>query len=186
VDAPPTRRRRARAAAEDGARRHGAALFLAAIRELGKDGGRSRSSASQQFMRVEEHFQALLLYDQLDFLRQPLASSESERDFALNIQRICLEAANGFQRYLRNAQPVGETREALDTMFRVTGLACTRSTLREVGLLPRRARPHRAVEAAARALRLLAKPTATRRSRSCCTRRSPASSPRCSRSTCAP
>jgi hypothetical protein len=48
---------------------------------------------------------------------------EADRDFALNIQRICLEAANGFQRFLRNRNAWANTREALDTMFRVTGLA---------------------------------------------------------------
>ena len=99
------------------------ALFLAAIRELGKDGGPFTLERLAQFMRIEEHFQALLLYDQLEFLRQPFAVIESERDFALNIQRICLEAANGFQRFLRNRNTWATTREALDTMFRVTGLA---------------------------------------------------------------
>lgn len=100
------------------------AHFLAAIRELGKDGGDFTLDRLQALMRVEEHFQALLLYDQIDFLRQPATStSEADRDFALNVQRICLEAANGFQRFLRNRNAWATTREALDTMFRVTGLA---------------------------------------------------------------
>jgi hypothetical protein len=99
------------------------ALFLAAIRELGKEGGPFTLERLAQFMRIEEHFQALLLYDQLEFLRQPFAVIESERDFALNIQRICLEAANGFQRYLRTRNQWAETKDAVDTMFRVTGLA---------------------------------------------------------------
>lgn len=98
-------------------------LFLSAIRELGKDGGEFTLERLQDLMRVEEHFQALLLYDQIDFLRQSSSASESDRDFALNIQRICLEAANGFQRFLRNRNMWATTREALDTMFRVTGLA---------------------------------------------------------------
>jgi hypothetical protein len=98
-------------------------LFLSAIRELGKDGGEFTLARLQELMRVEEHFQALLLYDQIDFLRQPSSVMESDRDFALNIQRICLEAANGFQRFLRNRHTWATTREALDTMFRVTGLA---------------------------------------------------------------
>jgi hypothetical protein len=98
-------------------------LFLSAIRELGKDGGEFTLPRLQELMRVEEHFQALLLYDQIDFLRQPSSVMESDRDFALNIQRICLEAANGFQRFLRNRHTWATTREALDTMFRVTGLA---------------------------------------------------------------
>ena len=49
----------------------------------------------ERLMRVEEHFQALLLYDQLEFLRGPDSIAEAERDFALTVQRICLEAANG-------------------------------------------------------------------------------------------
>ncbi|HUL94449.1 MAG TPA: hypothetical protein VLT89_00470 [Usitatibacter sp.] len=97
-------------------------LFLAAIRELGKDGSEFTLERLQDLMRVEEHFQALLLYDQIDFLRQANAS-EAERDFAINIQRICLEAANGFQRFLRNRNAWATSREALDTMFRATGLA---------------------------------------------------------------
>ena len=98
-------------------------VFLSAIRELGKDGGNFTLERLQDLMRVEEHFQALLLYDQIDFLRQSSAAAEAERDFALSIQRICLEAANGFQRFLRNRHTWASTREALDTMFRVTGLA---------------------------------------------------------------
>ena len=99
------------------------AHFLSAIRDLGKDGGEFTLERLHELMRVEEHFQALLLYDQIDFLRQPAAASEADRDFALNIQRICLEAANGFQRFLRNRNTWATTREALDAMFRVTGLA---------------------------------------------------------------
>jgi hypothetical protein len=99
------------------------AAFLAAIRELGKDGGEFSLERLQELMRIEEHFQALLLYDQIDFLRQGAAVSEADRDFALNVQRICLEAANAFQRFLRNRNTWATTRESLDIMFRVTGLA---------------------------------------------------------------
>jgi hypothetical protein len=99
------------------------ALFLATIRELGKDGAGFTLERLLNLMTVEEHFQALLLYDQIDFLRQSTAMMEADRDFALNIQRICLEAANGFQRFLRNRNAWANTREALDAMFRVTGLA---------------------------------------------------------------
>ena len=98
-------------------------LFLAAIRELGKDGGDFTLERLRELMRVEEHFQALILYDQIEFLRQPPTVSDADRDFALNIQRICLEAANGFQRFLRNRNVWADTAEALDAMFRVTGLA---------------------------------------------------------------
>ena len=98
------------------------AMFLAAVRELGKDGGAFTFERLQALIRVEEHFQALLLYDQIDFLRQ-LSAAEGDRDFALNVQRICLEAANGFQRFLRNRNAWATSRETLDAMFRVTGLA---------------------------------------------------------------
>ena len=54
--------------------------------------------AGQIHCTVEEreHFQALLLYDQIDFLKHGTQSSTDEdRDFAVSIQRNCLEAANG-------------------------------------------------------------------------------------------
>ena len=104
---------------EPGAR----ALFLSSIREFGKDGGEFTEDRLQRLIAVEEHFQNLLLYDQLDFLRMPFNVPEGERDFALNIQRICLEAANGFQRFLRNRASWATTHESIDLMFRVTGLA---------------------------------------------------------------
>jgi hypothetical protein len=97
--------------------------FLAAVREYGRDGSEFSLERLEHLMRVEEHFQALLLYDQIEFLRQPASISEGERDFALNIQRICLEAANGFQRFLRNRNAWATTRDAIDVMFRVNGLA---------------------------------------------------------------
>src|SRR2546421_1899350 len=99
------------------------AAFLAAIRELGKDEGDFTLERLQDLMRVEEHFQALLLYDQIDFLKQPAHIAESDRDFALSVQRICLEAANAFQRFLRNRNAWATTRETLEVMFRITGLA---------------------------------------------------------------
>jgi hypothetical protein len=99
------------------------AAFLAAIRELGRDGGDFSLARLQQLIRVEDHFQALLAYGQVDFLRQPFAVAEGERDFALNVQRICLESANGLQRFLRNRASWARTRDALDVMFLVTGLA---------------------------------------------------------------
>lgn len=99
------------------------AAFLGAIRELGMDGGEFTLGRLEELMRIEEHFQALLLYDQIDFLREARAPSEADRDFALNVQRICLEAANAFQRFLRNRNAWATTPESMDTMFRVTGLA---------------------------------------------------------------
>src|SRR6476661_2726159 len=99
------------------------AVFLGAVRDLGKDAGEFTFERLQALMRVEEHFQALLLYDQIDFLRQAGGTGEGDRDFALNVQRICLEAANAFQRFLRNRNAWATSRETLDAMFRVTGLA---------------------------------------------------------------
>jgi hypothetical protein len=98
-------------------------LFLSTIRELGKDGVEFTLPRLQALMQAEEHFQALLLYDQIEFLRQSTATMEADRDFALNIQRICLEAANGFQRFLRNRHTWATSGDALDAMFRATGLA---------------------------------------------------------------
>jgi hypothetical protein len=97
--------------------------FLAAVREFGRDGGDFTLERLSSLMRVEEHFQALLLYDQIEFLRGPTPPLEEERDFALNIQRICLEAANGFQRYLRNRPAWATARDAEDLVSRLTGLA---------------------------------------------------------------
>jgi len=99
------------------------AAFLGAVRELGREGGEFTLERLDELIRVEEHFQALLLYDQIDFLREARAPTEVDRDFALNIQRICLEAANAFQRFLRNRNAWTTTRESLDIMYRVTGLA---------------------------------------------------------------
>jgi hypothetical protein len=99
------------------------AAFLAAIRELGHDGGDFTLERLQHLIRVEDHFQALLAYGQVDFLRQPFAVTEAERDFALNIQRICLESANGLQRFLRQRATWARTRDALDVMFLATGRA---------------------------------------------------------------
>jgi hypothetical protein len=99
------------------------ALILAAVREFGKDVAPFSRDRLDRLMRVEEHFHALLLYDQLDFLRSQAALSEADRDFALTIQRICLEAANGFQRFLRNREEWAPDTETAELRFRVTGLA---------------------------------------------------------------
>jgi hypothetical protein len=102
---------------------HSRAEFLAAIREYGKDGMEFTNERLQYLMAIEEHFQSLLLYDQIEFLRSPPPITEPEREFALSVQRICLEAANGFQRFLRNRNAWATTPESLDDMYRVTGLA---------------------------------------------------------------
>jgi hypothetical protein len=77
----------------------------------------------QKLIAVDEHFHSLLTFDQVDFLARPDTLSDVDRDFALNVQRICLESANAFQRFLRNRASWATSREALETMFRVTGLA---------------------------------------------------------------
>lgn len=100
----------------------GRALFLAAMRELGRDAPPWSPDRLERLIRVEEHFQALLLYDQLEFLRGPTPVPEAERDFALTMQRICLEAANAFQRFLRHREEWAAP-EAAELRFRVTGLA---------------------------------------------------------------
>jgi hypothetical protein len=100
----------------------GRALFLAAVRELGRDDPPYEPDRLDRLMRVEEHFQTLLLYDQLEFLRGSASVTESDRDFALTVQRICLEAANGFQRFLRHREEWA-TAENASLRFRVTGLA---------------------------------------------------------------
>lgn len=99
------------------------ALLLAAMRELGKDAPPYAAERLDRLMRAEEHFQALLLYDQLEFLRGPATLGEGERDFALTVQRICLEAANGFQRFLRHRDDWADAPEAASLRARVTGLA---------------------------------------------------------------
>jgi hypothetical protein len=99
------------------------ARFLAAVREIGKDAPPFSPERLERLMQLEEHFHALLLYDQLAFLRGPEAIDEAERDFASTIQRIWLEAANGFQRFLRNRDDWAGAPEAAELRFRVTGLA---------------------------------------------------------------
>lgn len=99
------------------------AQFLASVRESGRDGADFTWERLQGLMAIEEHFHALLLYDQIDFLRQGAVVNEQEREFALGTQRICLEAANGFQRFLRNREGWAVSREEVDTVPRVIGLA---------------------------------------------------------------
>ena len=98
------------------------AHFLAAVRECARDGDDFTLARLRKLMAIDEHFQALVLYDQIEYLRRA-EPTEADREFALNIQRVCLEAANGFQRFLRNRDAWATDRETLDLMFRVTGLA---------------------------------------------------------------
>ena len=51
------------------------------------------------------------------------AASATVLAASLAAERHCLEAANAFQRFLRNRNAWATSRETLDAMFRVTGLA---------------------------------------------------------------
>jgi len=97
--------------------------FLAAVRELGGEGSAFGVPRLHQLVAVEDHFQSLLLYGQMDFLRQPFDAAETDRDFALNVQRIWLETANGLQRFLRNRAAWARGREGEARMVQATGLA---------------------------------------------------------------
>ena len=97
--------------------------FLAAVREAGRDGGTFTLQRLHRLMAIEEHFQTLLLYDQLEFLRAAGNLPDAEREFAQSVQRICLEAANGFQRFLRHRDDWARSRVDAATRIRVTGLA---------------------------------------------------------------
>jgi hypothetical protein len=97
--------------------------FLAAVRELGRDGQAFTLERLERLIALEDHFHSLLLYGQLDFLRQPFGASDAERDFALNVQRFWVEAANGFQRFLRNRSAWARTPEGAQRMFQASGLA---------------------------------------------------------------
>ena len=100
------------------------ALFLEAVREAGGDGTAFTVERLQRLMRIEEQFQTLLLYDQIEFLRgEGALAGDAGREFAQGVQRVCLEAANGFQRFLRHREDWAQSREAVDMLFRVTGLA---------------------------------------------------------------
>ncbi len=99
------------------------AAFLAAMRELGRDGADFTAERLHELMHVVDHFQALVAKDQVEFLCQRLGGAQPERDFAVGVQRICLEAANGFQRFLRNRKAWAGARQRHDAIVRVTGLA---------------------------------------------------------------
>jgi hypothetical protein len=124
IDPAPSSTDVERALALDTVRDAGArATFLAAVRELGRDGQAFTLERLDRLIALEDHFQSLLLYGQLDFLRHPFGASDAERDFALNVQRFWVEAANGFQRFLRNRSVWARTPEGAERMFQATGLA---------------------------------------------------------------
>lgn len=97
--------------------------FLAALRDTGRDGAEFTLERLQALLAIEEHFQALILYDQIEFLRRPAPASPPDREFAAGIQRIFLEAANGFQRFLRNSPAWSAGEDGQELALRVTGLA---------------------------------------------------------------
>ncbi|HUI99507.1 MAG TPA: hypothetical protein VLY46_04685 [Usitatibacter sp.] len=99
------------------------AMLLSAVRDLGRDGATFTVRRLDQLVAIEDHFQSLLMYGQLDFLRQPFGAADGDRDFALNVQRIWLEAANGFQRFLRNRSAWAREREGEERVLHATGLA---------------------------------------------------------------
>ncbi|HEX4943960.1 MAG TPA: hypothetical protein VFV55_06370 [Usitatibacteraceae bacterium] len=98
------------------------ALFLAAVHELGKDAPPFGADRLEGLLRIVERFHALLVHDQRGILRGP-SIAEGERDFVLTVQRIYLEAANAFQRFLRHRADWASPPEKADKRFRITGLA---------------------------------------------------------------
>ena len=95
---------------------------LAAVRHAGRDEAQFTPERLHELVALAEHFQSLLLYDQLDFLRAP-GTPEAEREFAVAVQRVCLEAANGFQRFLRSRDSWAASPGGAGEVLRVIGLA---------------------------------------------------------------
>jgi hypothetical protein len=98
------------------------ALFLEAVRNAGREDAEFTLERLNELLALTEHFQALLLFDQVEFLRAP-ALSEPDRALAASVQRVHLEAANGFQRFLRARASWTATAEAQEQAHRIIGLA---------------------------------------------------------------
>lgn len=96
--------------------------FLAAIRAAGREEGPFTPERLHELAALARHFQALLLFDQLDFLRAP-GTRDADREFALAVQRVCLESANGYQRFVRSRAAWDPGPEAPEEALRVVGLA---------------------------------------------------------------
>jgi hypothetical protein len=94
----------------------------AAIRSAGRDDAPFTHDRLRELVALTEHFQALLLYDQVDFLRAT-GPAESDREYAVGVQRVHLEAANGFQRFLRRREEWETSAEARQEAVRILGLA---------------------------------------------------------------
>lgn len=98
------------------------ALFQEAVRSAGRDDAEFTPERLRELIALEEHFHALLLYDQVDFLRAD-GPPAADREFALGVQRVHMEAANGFQRFLRARESWSASVDAGDEVQRVVGLA---------------------------------------------------------------
>jgi hypothetical protein len=72
--------------------------------------------------RAYGHFHGLAVRDTVALLRLGRAIASEQREYARTLQRTYLEAANGFQRFLRN-RPVGPDPMDADTTALVAGLA---------------------------------------------------------------
>jgi hypothetical protein len=98
------------------------AALHAAIRTAGRDEAEFSAERLHELTALEEHFQSLLLYDQVDFLAAG-GGADADRDFANGVQRIHLEVANGLQRFLRNRASWTTDPEDVEGAARVAGLA---------------------------------------------------------------
>jgi hypothetical protein len=94
----------------------------AAVRTAGRDDAEFTIERLHELVALVEHFQALLLYDQVDFLRAT-GNAETDREYAVGVQRVNLEAANGFQRFLRTRESWATNAETREEAVRVAGLA---------------------------------------------------------------
>ena len=97
-------------------------LFQDAVATAGREEAEFTAERLSELTALVEHFQALLLYDQVEFLRAT-GRPEADREFATSVQRVNLEAANGFQRFLRSRAAWATAPESADDVNRVTGLA---------------------------------------------------------------
>lgn len=98
------------------------AQFHSAVHAAGSEDAPFSIERLRELLALGEHFQALLLYDQVDFLRAS-GVSERDREFATSVQRVHLEAANGYQRFLRARDAWATTPEAREDAHRLVGLA---------------------------------------------------------------
>jgi hypothetical protein len=93
-----------------------------AIGSAGRDDAEFTIERLHELVALVEHFHALLLYDQVDFLCAT-GASEADRAYAVGVQRVNLEAANGFQRFLRTRESWATTAETRGEAVRIVGLA---------------------------------------------------------------